>query len=357
LDVVVTGTRQAEVVVRIGDLVVRERRGQRQPDQVTPSSATASPAAGAAAFPRMAPIDPDSVALLTRVWARSQEDEPRSLMSPWLAHTCHGRLSAMDVAELHGNLVVRYKWSEHGSPVYSLFGRNELERTAVDLLAGISELGHDPIVEQISERQATELRSVPSLRVARQPERDEYVLDAARHAALDGHSYKRLRYSIRHLTEQHHGKIAVRMVDSSNPAQLAEIEARLVAMPNSSWRTGNDEDAWESACLSEFLRKPMGAPVKMFVITIAGSIRGIGVFEVAIGHDAAVFHILRTDSRFEGLVDFGIWALAHATARQGLRELNLEEDLGIPGLRRKKEHQHPSRMITAFTLRPAEETV
>jgi hypothetical protein len=159
------------------------------------------------------------------------------------------------------------------------------------------------------------------------------------------------------VTEQHRGKIAVRMVDTGNPDQLAEIQERLVAMPNSSWRTGNDEDAWESACLSEFLRRPMGAPVKMFVITIAGRIRGIGVFEVAIGHDAAVFHILRTDSRFEGLVDFGIWAMAHATARQGLRELNLEEDLGLPGLRRKKEHQHPLRMITAFTLRPAAETV
>ena len=301
----------------------------------------------------MRPMDPDSVNALNQLWGRVQQDEPRAVLAPWFVHTCHGRVSTVDTAELRGNLVVRYRWNADDDPVYSLFGTQDLEAAAVELLAGIREHGHEPIVRQVSERQAGILRAVPGLWVEREAERDEYVLDTARHSALEGHAYKRMRYAIRHLTEQHRGRIEVRMVDTSDPGELALVESVLHAMPNSSQMTGNDNGAWESACLESFLRKPMGAPVRVFAIEIDETVRGIGVFEAAIGHSAVVFHILRTDSRYEGLVDFGVWALAQAAARQGIAELNLEEDLGLPGLRRKKQHLHPARMITHYTLRPA----
>ena len=340
--------------VRIGGLVVRERRdGSRGAASDIPTGSALQAASPSVAFPVMQPIDPDSVEALTQLWARVQQDEPRAVLAPWFVHTCHGRLSTVDTAELRGNLVVRYQWNAHDAPVYSLFGTQDLERTAVELLAGIRGLGHDPVVRQVSEQQSQILRSVPGLRIDREPERDEYVLDTTRHSALDGHTYKRMRYAIRHLTEQHRGRIEVRMVDAADPDELAMIESVLLAMPNSSQRTGNDNDAWESACLATFFRNPIGAPVRMFVIEIDGSVKGVGVFELAVGHSAVVFHILRTDSRYEGLVDFGVWVLAQAASRQGIAELNLEEDLGLPGLRRKKEHLHPARMITHYTLRPA----
>jgi hypothetical protein len=335
------------VKVRIGDLVIRERRGQSTARrQVVLPKPARHFTDDVVPFPLMESIDADSVSTLVRLWSCVQQDEPRSVLSPWFVHTCHGRISTVD-------LVVRYQWKVDTAPVYSLFGRHALTATATQLLAGIRQLGHEPIVHQISSRQAEMLRSMPGLLIDREPERDEYILDTSRHSALEGHAYKHLRYSIRHLTEQHRGRIVVRMVDTADPSELEALEARVLSMPNSSQVTGNDNGAWESACLLTFLHRPIGRPVQIFTIEIAGTVRGIGVFEAAIDRDAVVFHILRTDSRYEGLVDFGVWALAQAAARQGFTELNLEEDLGIPGLRAKKQHLHPARMIKHFTMRPS----
>ena len=332
--------------VRIGGLIVHERRGALPEAPPAPSLGAVS------VFPRFEPIDPDSVATLIALWSRIQEDEPRAVLAPWFVHTCHGRIATVDIADLHGNLVVRYQWSVDEAPIYSLFGMQDLVASAVELLDGIRDLGHDPIVNQISDHQAAVLRDVPGILLEREPDRDEYVVDAARHSALQGHAYKSLRYGINHFTEQHAGRIDVHMVDVSDAERLAFLASVLLEMPNSSSRTGNDTDAWEGACLDAFLRNPIGDPVRMFTVEIDSAVRAIGVFEAAIGHDAVVFHVFRSDSRYEGLLDFGVWALAEAASRQGFRELNLEEDLGIPGLRSKKHHLRPARMILHYTIRP-----
>ncbi len=335
-------------MVRLGGLIVRERRHPLpEPPRVARGGSAAWPAAQ---FPDMEPIDPDAVADLRELWARVQQDEPRSVLAPWFVHACHGRIATVHTADLRGNLVVRYQWAVDQAPVYSIFGTKDLQTAAAEALAAIAERGDQPALHQVSEQQAAVLRDVPGLRLERERDRDEYVLDTARHAALDGHAYKRMRYAIRHFTEKHHGAIEIRMLDAADPEQVAVIRQALHAMQSSSQRTGNDPDAWEAACLAEFARRPIGEPVRVFAIEIAGIVRGIGVFEVAIGHDAAVFHILRTEARFDDLVEFGVWALAQACAWQGITELNLEEDLGLPGLRRKKEHLHPARMIRHYRL-------
>lgn len=335
------------VVVRIGDLVIRERRGSSSAAQS--AGLVASQAWGNARFPEMAIVDPDNVDALRTLWSTVQCEEPRSVLAPWFVHTCHGRVGSVHASELRGNLVVRYQWEANRPAVFSLFGTQDLEQSTLDALAGIAAMGQDPVLHQVSERQADILRHASRLRLERERERDEYVLDTESHAALEGHAYKRMRYAIRHFVDQW-SDVHIRMLDAMDPDHLTLLANSLSAMPNSSHMTGNDGGDWEEACLREFLRRPIGSPIQIFAIEIDRHVRGIGIFELAIDHRAVVFHVLRTDAQFDGLVEFGIWALARACARQGIAELNLEEDLGLAGLRRKKEHLHPARMITHYRL-------
>lgn len=88
--------------------------------------------------------------------------------------------------------------------------------------------------------------------------------------------------------------------------------------------------------------------LKAGVIKVKGKIRAVAIAE-ALNTDTLVIHILKADPAMAGLyqVMLNDFLRAHAKA---YKYVNLEQDLGIAGLRASKQSYHPVKMIKKYTI-------
>ncbi|MCK9431947.1 MAG: phosphatidylglycerol lysyltransferase domain-containing protein [Candidatus Omnitrophica bacterium] len=84
------------------------------------------------------------------------------------------------------------------------------------------------------------------------------------------------------------------------------------------------------------------------VIRVGGVIRAMAVAE-ALNPETMVMHIFKADSGIPGLYQTMLNEFLRCRGGN-FKYLNLEQDLGIPGLRASKESYHPVRMIKKYTI-------
>jgi len=83
-------------------------------------------------------------------------------------------------------------------------------------------------------------------------------------------------------------------------------------------------------------------------IKVNGKIRAMAVAE-ALNTDTLVMHILKADPALAGLYQVMLNDFLRVQAK-AFKYVNLEQDLGIPGLRVSKQSYHPARMIKKYTV-------
>jgi hypothetical protein len=88
--------------------------------------------------------------------------------------------------------------------------------------------------------------------------------------------------------------------------------------------------------------------VRAGAIRVDGEIRAVAIAET-LNADTLVMHILKADSALNGLYQVMLNDFLSAQAK-GFKYVNLEQDLGIEGLRASKQSYHPVEMIKKYTV-------
>jgi hypothetical protein len=63
-----------------------------------------------------------------------------------------------------------------------------------------------------------------------------------------------------------------------------------------------------------------------------------------------VGHFWKADTRYSGIYTFLLHVVASALATRGCRLMNIQEDLGDPGLRGFKQHLRPRFLLRKYEL-------
>ncbi len=185
--------------------------------------------------------------------------------------------------------------------------------------------------------------SCAGLQVEHDPDNDDYVFNVADLVALAGRKYDGKRNLIKNFKAQY-------------PYQYIDLDASHVEEClafKEKWCLLKDCDSVES------LRNEKKAVREMILncaylglmggaITVNSEIAALAIAE-PLNPQTLVLHVLKAHANMTGLYQVMLNEfLAHRAA--GFACVNMEQDLGVPGLRKFKESYYPAFMIRKFTL-------
>jgi len=134
-------------------------------------------------------------------------------------------------------------------------------------------------------------------------------------------------------------------LDASNVHRCLDFEEKWCSIKDCDGVEGLDN---ERAAIKEMAGRFLEFGVIGGAIEIKSAIAALALAE-RLNPDTMVMHILKADPAIPGLYQVMMNEFLKRRAA-GFEYVNLEQDLGVEGLRRSKESYHPARMINKYTI-------
>lgn len=115
-----------------------------------------------------------------------------------------------------------------------------------------------------------------------------------------------------------------------------------------SWAEGREEDDYEACDIA--IKEALSGWGRLVIVEIDGSPKAFAIYETVSPNTTIALFLKYRDS-IRGLSDYALRAICHAEPESLF--LNTCQDLGIPGLRRKKMAMKPLALLNKHLLSPA----
>lgn len=249
----------------------------------------------------------------------------------------------------NGNLVLRFADYLTGEPLYLFLGNNRVDETADALFKFLSREGLPVRLGMVPECAAAGLNA-EAFSVERQPEHCDYILDVQALAGCTGRAWHRQRNFV-HRFLRDAPSACFQVLDLACPAKRREV-LRLFE----TWCDRKDSDARESEheaaalarCLSTFSGQLIAGGVY-----IEERLAGFCVVEDT-PKPYGINHFEKADRwSYVGILQFLQCQMALLLREHGCTHLNIEQDLGLPGLRRSKQMRRPTAFLHKYQVTPA----
>lgn len=283
-------------------------------------------------------------------------DQINNYFTPY-ADTAYGTLITwwdfyddLYLAEINGNIVVKSSYPFMGERVaYSLIGAHQASRTLKEIFTWLhdnnieKEMHFVPeyVVETIKDSEGS------SLSFKDDPDIAEYVLLISEQISLSGKVFTHLRYKKNLFTSLHGHAIKTYEIDLTLSKNRDDV---LDAVKSWKPRTDNDTDKTEMRVIKRSLEYFDQVETRVFLVEIDGRKVAAAFFKLLANGHVNVNHI-KVDYEYRHVFTYTVHALAqHLSTNYGSIYMNIEQDLGIAGLRHFKQLQRPSKMLKKYTI-------
>lgn len=180
----------------------------------------------------------------------------------------------------------------------------------------------------------------------------EYILDTGQQSKLDGGDFSRLRRRINFFEREHLADtIDIKLYDKfSNEVREAFIN-HLANMPLNSSEEATQQNTAEPIAIKRNLQHAEEFGKKALIIKINDKIASLSMISYLDNHNAAINH-LKVDYSIQYIFHYTIYTLAKVLKADGITGMNIEQDLGIDGLRTFKERLKPSHFLEKKIISP-----
>jgi hypothetical protein len=258
-----------------------------------------------------------------------------------------------DISQLNGNVVLRHH-SCGGGQVVTMLGANQAGDTALELVKreeaalrlvpdySLGEFGMSPWKEA-------------SLQVLPDRDNDDYVFCTARLAELTGNALKRKRKRRNGFARDHQPEACV--MDLTSKADTAAILRCAEDWLGQAEEYQLEPPAEEISGLNRLLELTVRGELQGllgFGVRVAGELIAGSIVETH-GTDTVSGVVFKASRIFQGAGEYLRSSSAEQLAAMGYQRINVQQDLGLPGLRQMKSAYRPISMLRKWTIRPAEE--
>ena len=247
----------------------------------------------------------------------------------------------------HGNLVFRFPDYLSRTPFYMLLGRHRLDDAIHDVMELAAREGIEPRLQLIPECVAASLNRIAFVSEPN-PDHRDYIIDVQDLAACQGRKWHRQRNFIHRFEREHPSGKFVQLDLSSSQIRsriLDVFECWCEQKCGEPSENIEHEQAALQRCLEAFASRLVAGGVyvrdKLVAFSLTEEVR----------NSYAIDHFEKSDRwSHSGVLQFLQWQVARLLRDRGVRYLNLEQDLGLPGLRRGKQALHPIAYLQKYEI-------
>lgn len=240
----------------------------------------------------------------------------------------------MRVSWLNGNLVVKFSHYLTVDSFLSFIGTNMVNETA-EVLIQFSKINNEDTLKLVPEITAN-LINKDIFDATIEDDQADYIYDLQYISAFSGGHFASKRTAINKLTREN-PTLRTEIVDLDS--EMSKFNLKKV---NISWiqhKTAKDpygEIQNELIAIDRFLSNNFGDKIICIGVYINDQMVGYHMVEI-VSQNYAICHYIKADFSHSGIYDFLMKESARILLEKGVKYINFEQDLGLPGLKSSKE--------------------
>jgi uncharacterized protein len=257
--------------------------------------------------------------------------------------------TSVQLSELRQNLVVRFSDYVTGGVFYSLLGDHDLNAAVQELINLSGREGLQPWLRLVPEVVATQLDNDIFL-ITEDKGHSDYILMVNRLCAYEGGQFASKRNEVRKfLRACPHPQF--RILDLSDLTVVGQSKALFRRWNDQRSGSRDREAEREYRAFERCLSSHDHLQLIGTGLFVRDALIGMSILEI-VNHKYAFAHFEKTDLvNFPGIGSFLNQKVASLLAARGILYINIEEDLGIVGLRMNKRSYIPCDYLKKFDVR------
>jgi hypothetical protein len=263
---------------------------------------------------------------------------------------CWNRGDQGGISVLNGNLVIRWEDVVTGELFLTFLGESQIDKTVRELLEYSERAGLSDCLQAVPEsviRNASGLH--PEFVVEDDPINWDYLLSTEEWSTISGARFKNKRNAIHRLERLHEPTLMqLNLADGSTQDEIrriCQLWADLRSRPSKMTRA-------EFGAIENLLL--LATELESHDLYAVGAFSGdemIGFSVNEVLEDGyGLGHFAKADYRYEGIYSYMLRNVAQYMSSRGVELLNIEADLGDPGLAVSKRLCHPVGMLKKLSI-------
>lgn len=249
------------------------------------------------------------------------------------------------VSYLHDNLVLFFPDYVDDVEFISVLGANEIGKTVRQLLRFADKYLINAQLRMVPETVARQLKA-SSVTVIEDGSNHDYVIDVSDLSAMQGPALRRFRRAVHTFQRAHGHDTSFTSLDICNTAIQRDVLRIFTARAKAKLDT---DAAFELQALTRLLDHAKYFDLACFGVSVENILRAFIICE-RLADGWSIGHFWKGDTEFRGIYSYLMQHTAGAMLEEKITRMNIQQDLGISGLRFFKSSFAPVMNLKKFTI-------
>ena len=251
----------------------------------------------------------------------------------------------LEISKLNNNLIIRFSTVDKPNQLlYGIYGNNLIDETFNKILLQKQPKGIYPTkIDIVPEFTINALKNKNKFDVFEDRDNWEYIYSATDQSQLNNKKFANNRYKLNKFLHDHGSdiKIEEHWLNTAISPKLSSFLNKNISK--------NDQNNHEKIALTNAFKYGAQLNSKIMLLYINKQISGFVIYYLLNKKYAQIGHI-KVDYKFLNIFNFLFHELATDLNSKSVKYINLEQDLGIGGLRTHKTEMRPYKFLKKYTI-------
>ncbi len=250
---------------------------------------------------------------------------------------------------LNNNLVLELYDPAIPGNCIAIIGNENLNETINNIFIYQTTNSLNNEVSMLNEEQAKLLLNYPKFKINNDTDLDEYIINLNEYCNLRGKKLKSNRQAINNFSRKYGNNLNMEILDSIDDLIIKSL-VNSMHIWEQKRSTNHDPSGTQLKYLEKMLLKSSLLGIKCAILKFNNSIIGFCIFSKVIEKKFGIAHIAIVDHTFVNSYDYLVFRVCEHLKNNGYQYLNIEEDMGIEGIKFKKQHMNPCRYQKRYSV-------
>lgn len=254
-----------------------------------------------------------------------------------------------EASNLNGNLVLKFTDYNTGKHFYTFIGIHKVDETIKTLLRFAEEHGTDKELLLIPHSTVQALEKPEFFEINEDIDNHDYILSVDDLVEFKSNKYRGKRNLLNRFERFHGEKAVTKEIDVTDENTRKQIDLVTYSWTEMKNKTIADVES-ELRAIKRCLDNATALNTRGFGVFVGDEMVAYTLFEL-LPNKFATIHFCKADTKFVGVFEHMNHNLAKHLSTLDIAHINMEQDLGLPGLRNSKQSYHPVHFLKKYKVK------